>query len=1208
MNKRIDDRLLGLDKRTFVSRLVAGVLLLNLFTIGMAVWSIKQNFELHHEQAQISTQNLVLSLESELLGQIRANETAMYAVQDEFYRQRAQGRVDAAVLNDYIEQVRERLPDIDAIRITDAQGLLLFGTDVKAGARVSLADRPHFITLRDHADAGLAFSKVQVSRVNQRKVIVLARRLEDGQGRFAGMVFAAVPLDRLTGLFSTLNVGRHGTVAMRDEEMALLVRHPESPLGELAQGSKKVSPEIRSLLAVGKTEGTFLSASTPDKVERMVSFRKVGDHPLYVITGRATRDYLADTYRDVWRVAGLLGVFVLVTSAISFIIYLGWRRQRQLNLALRDSEMRLNELFENMHSGVAVYRTPDDGQTFFFSGFNRTAERIENMRRDDVLGRNVVEVFPGIAEIGLLGAFQRVWKSGLAEDFPLSFYHDGRITGWRENYVYKLPSGELVSIYDDATERMQTQQLLEQLNRDFVTLLESTSDFIYFKDKESRIRFCSQSMAVITGNSNWRDMVGKHDIEIFPAETARIYYEEELPVFRDGVPLLNKTDPYFDADGNRCWVNTNKWPVFDDEGKTVVGLFGISRDITDRIHAEEALRRSEELFRAIADKSPLAIYMSSGIEQRAEYINATFVHLFGYTMAEVPTVNEWWPRAYPDEAYRKEIAAEWQRRVAEAIEKQTEIEPMETSVTCKDGSLKYVSWGFISIGEQNWAFGLDLTERKRAEQEVQFSMDKLNEAQRIARVGNWELDLLSGQLFWSDEIFNLFEIDKACFEASYEAFLNAIHPDDREAVNQAYTRSLETREPYEITHRLLMADGRIKWVNERCETYYDEQGKPLRSAGTVQDVTERKKVEDQLQESENFLRTIIASEPECIKIVDEHGMLEQMNPAGLAMIEADTLEQVAGRPVLGVIAPEYREAFAEMHKRVLEGESVRLKFEVLGLKGGRRMLESHAVPMMDHGRRVHLAVTRDITEKQKVEDELRRSNTDLERFAYSVSHDMRQPLRAISGHLQLLQRSLKDKLDDDERQNMAFALDGARRMDSMIVSLLEYSRVGRKTEAKGWQSGRDGLDEALGFLRPMIVESSAQVNVSGEWPHVFVSRDEMTRLFQNLVSNGLKYCEAGQTPQVEIVSGVAADVWQVRVRDHGIGIDPAQAGRLFQFFSRLQSRTRFEGNGMGLALCRRILEHHGGRIWAESAGEGQGSTFCFEIPLADARKKEGGDE
>lgn len=938
---QLDERVLNMTVRGFLVRLLIGVMLFNLFTIGLAWWTIRQQYDLHHEQAEVSTFNLAQALESQLHGQIRANEMALFAVQDELYRQRAHGKIDTPGLNRYIEQVRTRLPGIDAIRITDAQGFLQYGSDVKPAARVSLADRPHFIRLRDDANAGLVISKPQLSRANNKMVIVLARRLTQEDGSFAGMVFAAIPLAYLTQTFANMDVGENGVVAIRDGELAMVARYPESPLGSMAVGSKSAAPELYQSVQAGQTSGTYRTAKLADKVERTVSFHKLSDYPLYVVVGRASVDYLADARLEAKKISGLVATFVLVSLLLSGMAYRAWMRQRKLNQSLLDSETRLNELFENMSSGVAVYRVSGDGEAFIFSALNRAAERFENLRREDLIGRNVVEAFPGVVELGLLEVFKRVWKTGVAERFPLSFYHDGRISGWRDNFVYRLPSGEIVAIYDDVTERMRTQ---------------------------------------------------------------------------------------------------------------------------------EALRRSEELFRAITDSSPLAIYMSSGIEQRAQYVNPTFVKLFGYTMDEVPTVAQWWPRAYPDEAYRNSIAEEWQRRVAYAVEHRTEIEPMEVYVTCKNGLKKVISWGFFSTGEQNWAFGLDLTERK--------------------------------------------------------AF------------------------------------------------------------------------EKRLQESESFLRTVINSEPECIKIVDEHGLLMQMNPAGLAMIEADSEAQVVGRPVLGVIAPEYRTAFAEMHKRVLAGEAMQLKFEVQGLKGGRRMLESHAVPMLMDGKIVHLAVTRDISERQKAEDALRRSNADLERFAYSVSHDMRQPLRAVSGHLQLLQRSLKDKLDEDERENMSFALEGARRMDSMIVSLLDYSRVGRKTESKQWMPSRAALNEAMGFLEALIGETQSHVASSGEWPQVFASHDELSRLFQNLIGNAIKFRDTGQAAQIEIDSSVKGEFWRVSVRDHGVGIDPRQIDRLFQFFSRLQSRTRFEGTGMGLALCRRIVEHHDGRIWVESEGEGKGSNFIFEIPVS----------
>ena len=243
----------------------------------------------------------------------------------------------------------------------------------------------------------------------------------------------------------------------------------------------------------------------------------------------------------------------------------------------------------------------------------------------------------------------------------------------------------------------------------------------------------------------------------------------------------------------------------------------------------------------------------------------------------------------------------------------------------------------------------------------------------------------------------------------------------------------------------------------------------------------------------------------------------------------------------------------------------------------------------------------DISEHIQMLAELKRSNAELEQFSYSISHDMRQPLRMISSYLQLLQKGLGDTLDTEKREYFNFAIDGAQRMDAMMLGLLDYSRVGRKGEAQVWVDSRAVLDEALLFLHPLVAEAQAMLHIEGDWPRVLVSPDELLRLLQNLVGNALKFRVANRVPQITVISKTIDGQWQLCVSDNGVGMAPDQIGRLFQVFQRLQSRAAYEGTGIGLALCRKIVEHHGGRIWAESEGEGLGSRFCVEMPLPHAK-------
>ncbi|MDD5175949.1 MAG: ATP-binding protein [Sterolibacterium sp.] len=244
--------------------------------------------------------------------------------------------------------------------------------------------------------------------------------------------------------------------------------------------------------------------------------------------------------------------------------------------------------------------------------------------------------------------------------------------------------------------------------------------------------------------------------------------------------------------------------------------------------------------------------------------------------------------------------------------------------------------------------------------------------------------------------------------------------------------------------------------------------------------------------------------------------------------------------------------------------------------------------------------------------ELKRSNADLEQFAYAASHDMRQPLRMISSYLQLLAADLEPLLNDETRRNFHFATEGAQRMDQMLTALLDYSRIGRKNGHMAEIDSRTVLDEALRILQPAITEAQAEVRIEGDWGNatqIFANRDEILRLFQNLIDNALKYRLENRKPEVVVSASLLASVsaqvgggeWCFAVRDNGVGLLPGQQERLFKVFERLQPRSRYPGTGIGLALCRKIVERHGGRIWVDSPGENLGCTFFFTLPASSGK-------
>jgi PAS domain S-box-containing protein len=246
------------------------------------------------------------------------------------------------------------------------------------------------------------------------------------------------------------------------------------------------------------------------------------------------------------------------------------------------------------------------------------------------------------------------------------------------------------------------------------------------------------------------------------------------------------------------------------------------------------------------------------------------------------------------------------------------------------------------------------------------------------------------------------------------------------------------------------------------------------------------------------------------------------------------------------------------------------------------------------GRWVIVVSARDMTELQQRMDELARSNQELDSFAYVVSHDLSEPLRMISSYAKLLERRYKDRLDGDALEFMEYIIGGARRMGQLLHDLLEYSRAGRDFSRVQPVDLNLVLEDVLANLRYSISEKGATVE-AGHLPSVSADRTSMLQLLQNLVGNALKFQRPGTTPRVRISAVEEGDRWTVSVADNGIGIAPEHFERIFVIFQRLHSREAYTGTGIGLAICKKLVERHGGRIGVHSETD-VGTTFWFTMP------------
>jgi PAS domain S-box-containing protein len=250
-----------------------------------------------------------------------------------------------------------------------------------------------------------------------------------------------------------------------------------------------------------------------------------------------------------------------------------------------------------------------------------------------------------------------------------------------------------------------------------------------------------------------------------------------------------------------------------------------------------------------------------------------------------------------------------------------------------------------------------------------------------------------------------------------------------------------------------------------------------------------------------------------------------------------------------------------------------------------------------------LEIDTDITRLKQTEDalrnaseELKRSNKDLEDFAYVASHDLQEPLRGINGFLALILKHYAERLDTKGREYIAYSMEAATRMSQLIIDLLEYSKVSRIAKQLSPVDASAALARALANLRSAIEEAGALVTYN-DLPTVMGDAMQLSRLFQNLIGNGIKFRSPERPCRIHMSAQLKEDSWEFSVKDNGIGIDPQQHERIFIIFQRLHARNRYPGTGIGLAICRKIVEHHGGRIWVESQ-PGEGATFCFTLTPA----------
>lgn len=527
----------------------------------------------------------------------------------------------------------------------------------------------------------------------------------------------------------------------------------------------------------------------------------------------------------------------------------------------------------------------------------------------------------------------------------------------------------------------------------------------------------------------------------------------------------------------------------------------------------------------------------------------------------------------------------------------------------------------------------EITTRKDMELAVQESAGKLKEAQRLAQVGSWELNLLTGKLSWSDEIFNLFEIDQNRFGATYEAFLQAIHPGDRELVNAAYTGSLKDQLPYQVRHRLRMPDGRIKWVEERCESNFADDGTPLLSRGTVQDITREKMAEDKLRESEERYQSVVAALGEGIILRGQDGMVLDVNESAqklLGLNRAQLCGQQAIDPRWRILREDGSLFPPEAWPWEITLHTGQPQYNVMmgvhRADGSMAWITNTSLPIhLQGGQQPSMVVSSyvDITESRQAADILKKTNEELERrvelrtqllrkakeeaehaniskslFLTSMSHELRTPLNAILGYAQLMQ--MDHSLPPVVGMNAQEIQHAGEFLLNLMNDILDLSRIESgslelKLESVPVQEimmecGKQNARQAA--MRKVVMNFTE----SCQTYNVYADRRALLQVMNNLVSNAIKYNREGGRVNVTCSEEIHGRL-KIAVMDTGTGIAADKQSMLFQSFNRLGAEmSNIEGTGVGLVITRKLVEGMNGRIGVDTV-HGLGSTFWVELTL-----------
>lgn len=923
-------------------------------------------------------------------------------------------------------------------------------------------------------------------------------------------------------------------------------------------------------------------------------------------------------------------IFDTTGKATSFVITIrNITDRKNMEEALRKSEALLKQTQQLSKVGgwewdIATQTMTWSDETYRIHGIS---PHEVNLRSQDLIEFSLAcydeELRPVLAE-----SFKQCCENGVAYELELPFTTPHGEKKWvRTTGQAIMEGGRVVRVIGniiDITERKIAEEALRTSESFLNDVIEQSPYPIWISDDKGTLLRINQACMTLL-NISEDVVVNKYNI----FEDVQVIEQGLIPTVKRVYEKIEAVQFEISYDTARVkeWhvsqplsliLEVSIFPIIDANGKLTNAVIQ-HKDVTERKLFEKTLAEQHRLLADIIKGTNVGTW-EWNIQTGELSTNERFAEIFGYTLDELApiSVKTWREFTHPDDLKKSDELLQLH------FSGELDYYECEARMRHKDGSWVWIldrgrvhTWAEDGTPLIMSGTHLDITKRKLMEETIIREQRQLTDILEGTNVGTWEWNVQTGETEFNECWANIvgYTLDELA-PISIQTWEKLAHPDDLIISGELLEKHFKGETPhYECQARMRHKNGSWVWVLDRGRVHsWTEDGKPLMMSGTHQDITELMHNSEALKKSEESFRSVVESSPIGFFVTNDQSILEYANKE-MSHIMGYPLEELIGNNLKDALDEESFALVRDRYFRRLQGEEVpnRYEFTLTRKDGKKRQVELAAVLFEDSsGNKKIIGQILDITERKKAEEEVRRlneeleqrvimrteqlesANSEMEAFTYSVSHDLRAPLRAIDGYARILLEEYSSVLDEEGQRLFHVICKNSQKMSRLIDDLLAFSRLNR-TEMRTTTINMQELVDSI-YQELTSPEERERIN----WvihPLASISGDIslMQQVWSNLISNAIKFSSKVDNPTIEVGCTPREIETTYYIRDNGAGFDMQYAHQLFGVFHRLHNERDFEGTGVGLAIVQRIIQRHGGRVWGK--GEvGVGATFYFTLP------------